>query len=1063
MELDGETLRLFIEDSQDNMSGIENNLLAIEAGGEEIDDELVNKVFRAVHSVKGSAGFMGLKNIKELAHGMENILNLIRKKQMVPEPNVISVLLKSADVLSGLIKDAGSSNKANISEQLKKLKSAATSGPARKSRQTTAGTIDINLPDGRFIFTVSKSDLEAARKQGNFIYLVEDELIDELGNKDENTQKTIEKIKRTGVVIGSKVDAPAEGEIEKKTVSFFVMFSTVLEPDLICRLLTVNTTKCYLYSDDGQIKSLSPLEELTKPEKEKPRPKEAGFLQEKPEPKKLPVLQEPHLPADQFKKPASRMASPSTVKTKDTAKAEKSPRIDRFFVAESSLRVNVKILDIMMTLAGEMVLIRNQLLQTIAQQDFKSIENASQRLNRITSELQDAIMSTRLKPIGNVFNKFHRIVRDMSRDLGKEIVVIIQGQEIELDKTIIEAIADPLIHLVRNAVDHGLETPEVRQKAGKNPVGTLKLSASHEAGQIIIEITDDGAGIDPLKIKEKALSLGLYDKSQLERMTDKELVRLIFEPGFSTVQKITDVSGRGVGMDVVLTNLSKLNGDIDIESQMGRGTTFQIKLPLTLAIIPSLIISVDNGRCAIPQANLVELVGIPPAEVKNRIEKIGTTQVMRLRENLLPLIRLRDALGISSRTDKAPDSKELYSDQGQYNFDRQGQENSNGAYQDRDRHPERNRRFIAQSFFNIVVVDAGDVHYGLIVDNLLDTEEIVVKPLGRHLINCKAYAGATIKGDGRVALILDIPGISKIMDLAAVQKEVSEKEIRKKLKIRKDIQSLLIVRNATSEQFAIPLGLVTRIEKINKKQIEIAGGRRNIKYRGGNLPLCSIEEVADVSPREDLEHLFVVVFLIGSQEIGLTVSKIIGIVDVDIRIDQKTFLQPGILGSAIIMNKTTLLVDLFGIVERLMPEWVSSKKAVKTKGGEKNTILIVEDSEFFRNHIKGFLEDAGYDVVAARDGLLGLEALEKYREEIKLVLTDTEMPNLDGLELIEKIREDPRFEKLPVIAVTSLAGEAHEKRGYSAGIDDYLIKFDRQQILEKIGHYLTRSDQPEQS
>ena len=234
MELDGETLRLFIEDSQDNMSGIENNLLAIEAGGEEIDDELVNKVFRAVHSVKGSAGFMGLKNIKELAHGMENILNLIRKKQMVPEPNVISVLLKSADVLSGLIKDAGSSNKANISEQLKKLKSAATAGPARKSKQTAAGTIDINLPDGRFIFTVSKSDLEAARKQGNFIYLVEDELIDELGNKDENTQKTIEKIKRTGVVIGSKVDAPAEGEIEKKNSFIFrnVLHGTGTGPDL---------------------------------------------------------------------------------------------------------------------------------------------------------------------------------------------------------------------------------------------------------------------------------------------------------------------------------------------------------------------------------------------------------------------------------------------------------------------------------------------------------------------------------------------------------------------------------------------------------------------------------------------------------------------------------------------------------------------------------------------------------------------------------------------------------------------------------------------------------------
>ncbi|MFC1614320.1 chemotaxis protein CheW [Gemmatimonadota bacterium] len=931
MELDDEILRLFIEDSQDNLSGIENDLLAIEAGGENLDDELVNKVFRAVHSIKGSAGFVGLKNIKELAHGMENILNLIRNKKLAPESHVISVLLKTADILSGLITDAASSNEADISEQLKKLKSIV----------------------------------------------------------------------------------------------------------------------------DNQNEPRSPVETSTRP-KQKPRPKKPKSLQEKPEPRKMPVSRKPQPPADRFKKRSSRITSPSTGKTKDTAKAEKYPGIDKFFVPESSLRVNVKILDTMMTLAGEMVLTRSQLLQTIAQRDFKSIENTSHRLNRITSELQEAIMSTRMQPIGNVFNKFHRVVRDMSRDLGKETEVVIQGQGVELDKTIIEAIADPLTHLVRNAVDHGLETPDVRRQAGKNPVGTLKLSACHEAGQVNIEIADDGAGINPLKIKEKALSLGLYDKLQLERMTEKELVGLVFEPGFSTAQKVTDVSGRGVGMDVVLTNLSKLNGGIDIETRMGRGTTFQIKLPLTLAIIPSLIVSVNNGCYAIPQANLVEVVGLSPAEVKNRIHRRGTAQVMHLREKLLPLTRLSDALGISSRTDRTPDTEAFRSDRQQDKFDRQGQVNGNGAC--RDRYRTRDPRFIAQSFFNIVVVDAGDFHYGLIVDKLLDTEEIVVKPLGRHLKNCKAYAGATIQGDGRVALILDIPGISKIMDLATVQKKVGDRETRKKPETRKNLQSLLIVRNAPREQFAIPLGLVTRIEKINKKQIKIAGGRKNIKYRGESLPLCSIEEVAEVSPREDLDHFFVVVLLVGSQEIGLTVSKIIGIVDADVRIDEKKSLQPGILGSATIMNETTPLIDLADLAERLMPEGIVCAEAAKTRGGKKNTILVVEDSKFFRNQIKNVLEDAGYHVVLAEDGLLGLEALEKYRQEIKLVLTDINMPHLDGLGLTEKIRKDRRFEKLPVIAVTSLVGKAHEKKGYSAGVDEYLIKFNRQQVLQRIEHYLTRSD-----
>jgi two-component system, chemotaxis family, sensor kinase CheA len=934
MELDDDILRLFIEDSQENLSGIENDLLVIEAGGENPDYELVNKVFRAVHSIKGSAGFVGLKNIKELAHGMENILDLIRNKKFAPESKVISVLLKTSDILSGLITDAASSNEADISEELKKLKSIA----------------------------------------------------------------------------------------------------------------------------DNQIEPRSPVEKSTRPKK--PHPKKTKSLQEQPEPGKMPVSRKPQPPADHFKKRSSRITSPITGRTEDTAKAEKYPGIDKFIVPESFLRVNVKILDTMMTLAGEMVLTRSQLLQTIAQRDFKSIENTSHRLNRIISELQEAIISTRMQPIGNVFNKFHRVVRDISRDLGKETEVVIQGQEVELDKTIIEAIADPLTHLVRNAVDHGLETPELRQQAGKNPVGILKLSACHEAGQVNIEISDDGAGINSLKIKEKALSLGLYDKLQLERMTDKELVGLIFEPGFSTSRKVTDVSGRGVGLDVVLTNLSKLNGGIDIETRMGRGTTFRIKLPLTLAIIPSLIVSVNNGYYAIPQANLVEVVGISPAQVKNTIDRRGTAQVMHLREKLLPLTRLSDVLGLSSRNDRTPDTEAFRSDRQQNKFDRQVQVNGNGACRDRDRYRTRDPRFIAQSFFNIVVVDAGDFHYGLIVDKLLDTEEIVVKPLGRHLKNCKAYAGATIQGDGRVALILDIPGISKIMDLAAVQKQVGERETRKKQETPKNFQSLLIVRNAPREQFAIPLGLVTRIEKINKKQIKIAGGRKNIKYRGENLPLCSIEEVAEVRPREDPDHFFVVVFLVGSQEIGLTVSKIMGIVDVDVRIDEKKSLQPGILGSMTIMNETTSLIDLTDLAERLMPEGIVCAKAAKTRGDKKNTILVVEDSKFYRNQIKKVLEDGGYHVVLAEDGLLGLEALEKYRQEIKLVLTDINMPRLDGLGLTEEIRKDRRFEKLPVIAVTSLAGKAHEKKGYSAGVDEYLIKFNRQQVLERIEHYLTRSDRP---
>ncbi len=333
--------------------------------------------------------------------------------------------------------------------------------------------------------------------------------------------------------------------------------------------------------------------------------------------------------------------------------------------AETTLRVSVKILDNLMTLAGELVLTRNQLIQAVASRNQQGVDTVSQRLDLVTSELQESIMSTRMQPIGNIFNKFKRVVRDLSRDLGKEVNLIIEGEEVELDKTIIEAIGDPLTHLVRNSVDHGIEIPAVRQRNNKPETGLLRLSAFHEGGQVIIEIEDDGAGINTDKLKAKVLEMGLFDRVHLESMSAKELNKLIFTPGLSTAKEVTDVSGRGVGMDVVHTNLSKLGGVIDIESSQGVGTTVSIKLPLTLAIIPSLIVTCQLERFAIPQVNLVELVRVPAAQIKERIEKIGEALVIRLRGELLPLVHLRDALGIKNPVYVDPASREIKMNAGQ--------------------------------------------------------------------------------------------------------------------------------------------------------------------------------------------------------------------------------------------------------------------------------------------------------------------------------------------------------------------------------------------------------------
>src|SRR5947209_3379541 len=516
-------------------------------------------------------------------------------------------------------------------------------------------------------------------------------------------------------------------------------------------------------------------------------------------------------------------------------------------VAEHTLRVHVKLLDSLMTLAGELVLTRNQLLRAVASGATPAIEATTQRVDLVTSELQEAIMSTRLQPLGNVFHKFQRVVRDLAQELGKEVALVVEGEEVELDKAVLEAIGDPLTHLVRNGIDHGIERPQVRQQAGKSIQATLKLSAWHEAGQVIIEVTDDGAGIDPCTIKDKALRMGLRERAQLDVMSDKELVKLIFLPGFSTAQQVTDISGRGVGMDVVHTNLTKLGGTIEIESQVGCGTTFRIKLPLTLAIIPCLLVAVADECYAVPQVNLVELIRVPAAQAADRLEYIGAALVMRRRGSLLPIVYLRDLLGHSALTPEAGPARAVH----------------------------------------VLVVAAGDLHYGLIVDALLDSEEIVIKPLGQHLQGCRSYAGATILGDGRVALILDVMGIRTMMHLAEVKATpgAERQHAAQYDQTRQDVQSLLLVRNAPHEQFAIPLSLISRIEKIAAHAIESSGGRRYMQYRGGTLRLLAIEAVAHVTPREETETLSVIVFTTGGREVGLIVSSILDVLEAEITFD----------------------------------------------------------------------------------------------------------------------------------------------------------------------------------
>jgi len=1076
---DDEGIQSYVEESLEHLADIENNLLAIEQAGADIDLDLVNKVFRAAHSIKGGAGFVGLDNIKELAHKMENVFGLIRNREMIPTPEIINIVLLAFDKLRELIDNVDRSNEMDISEHTLALTDLTTASLPEEEKESVSTMVDILLPDGKVIFTIPEFDISRAIKSGKFIYLVEYDLIHDVQNRDKTPFEVLTAMQKSGIILECKVDIPAVGSLEDDApftrLPFFVLCATIIEPDVITTLFEVEEQYIHPVSQDMMVKKSAPGKPETKPEVAK-----TPAQPEPPEARKEPGPQEEK--------------GQEVIKTAGVVQEE------------HSLRVHVGLLDTLMTLAGELVLGRNQLLQTISSGDQHTLELVGQRIDMVTSELQEAIMLTRMQPIGNIFNKFPRVVRDLARSLGKEVGLMVKGREVELDKTIIEGLSDPLTHLVRNSVDHGIETPDIRRKQGKNPVGQIILKAYHEAGQVNIEITDDGKGLDGKKLAATAVQKGLITKEQAKTMSDKERVGLIFLPGFSTVEKVTDVSGRGVGMDVVKSNLDKLGGVVDVASKPGSGTTIRIKLPLTLAIIPSQIISANGERYAIPQVNLDELLRIPASQVKERIEKVGDAEVVRLRGRLLPLISLADVLGIDrtyidpADSEQKPDRRESVADrrsrvsplfdddspEGEQaeispsslvnshsesvienplpKPDLQAQQpvpvtSRQGGPKSKIRNP-KDRRYHARSAVNIVVVSAGAFKYGLLVDALRDSEEIVVKPLGRHLKHCKGYAGATIMGDGRVALILDVPGIARMAELTSMEGTDRAAQVAQEssevAKVRGDVHALLVFRNAKDEQFAVPLALVARIEKIKKADIELVGGKKVIQYRGGSLPLFAIDEVAEVKPLADREELMAIVFTLGGREVGLLATGPVDAIEVALDIDGSTLKQPGIMGSAIIGDHTTLMVDIFGLIEALQPEWFSGRKAVQMRDGKAATILLAEDSDFFRPLLKEFMEGEGYNVIEAEDGMEAWDLLQQHPGQIAVLLTDIEMPNLDGFALAKKIKGDQRFSDLPVIALTSLAGDEDAAKGKEVGIDHYQIKMDKERLLESIHDYIDK-------
>ncbi len=570
-------------------------------------------------------------------------------------------------------------------------------------------------------------------------------------------------------------------------------------------------------------------------------------------------------------------------------------------------------------------------------------------------------------------------------------------------------IKDPLTHMVRNSGDHGLETPEERRRAGKPETGKITLNAYHEGGHIVIEISDDGKGLPMERIKQKIVANGLASEAELETMSDQQIQQYIFKPGFSTAAKVTSVSGRGVGMDVVKTNIEKIGGTVELRSVEGKGTTFSIKIPLTLAIVSALIVECAGERFAIPQISVVELVRAT-ANGELKVEKIKDTPVLRLRNKLLPLVSLRERLKLD--TDKESKEDDTF----------------------------------------IVVTQVGTYNFGIMVDRVFDTEEIVVKPVAPILRHIEMFSGNTILGDGSVIMILDPNGIAENAGQMVADHEAAEQKDSKSRSHDEEAVPLLLFRTSSGVPMAVPLALVARLEEIERKSIERSNDRLVVQYRGQLMPLIPMGHEHDMSTGKEGRQP-VLVFADRDHAMGLMVDEIVDIVEAKLSVDLAAE-QPGRIGSAIIAGQATEIVDAGYYLSQAFKDWFGSAQQDEVENGKRRRVLLVDDSAFFRNLLAPQLTAAGFQVIAMDSADKAL-ALCEAGEQFDLIISDIEMPGMNGFEFCESVKKHALWQATPIIALSSRASPKDIARGRQVGFDDYVAKYDRDGLVHTMNETLS--------
>ncbi len=892
--MEDDILQGFLEESWENLNQLDSDIVAFEKDTE--NDDLLASIFRTIHTIKGTCGFIGLTRIGAVSHATENVLGKMRDRSIERTTDGISLVLEGIDGIKELmqgLESSGEEPNVDHKELISHLEQVAEGKDA-----------------GQFVGNASQQEAKTTAQAGG------------------TTEAGID----TATLMTESGDVDFD-ELDKAI-------------------------------NEAAARHREKLAEQKKEEAKSPDAAPAGGKQaEKVVAKKGAVVE-----VD---------AQPSKKKT----------------VADLSIRVNVNVLDRLMNLVGELVLARNQLIQLSRDDEESRYSAPITHLDRVTSDLQEGVMKTRMQPIGNAWSKLPRLVRDLARITEKQIELEMDGADTELDRTVLDAIKDPLTHMVRNSADHGVETTAERLAAGKSEKGTIHLDAYHEGGHVIICIEDDGAGINAERVLNKAIANGLVSEADAANLSDYDIHQFIFHPGLSTAEKVSSVSGRGVGMDVVRTEIERIGGTVDLLSKEGQGTTVRIKIPLTLAIISALVVKAGDQSFAIPQLGVVELVRLA-ADQRSRIERVHDKQVFRLRDRLLPLVELTDVLHMEPSCEKE------------------------------------------DSDVNIVVVQVGEEQFGLVVDEVFDTEEIVVKPVGLLMKDIAIYQGTTILGDGRVIMILDVTGIASDFSALNATSTNRDTHVEEEKQKTQENTSLLVFDAGNETMMAVPLALVSRLEEFSRDDIEESSNGPIIQYRDCLLPLQSISGSFDSSQTTPQP---VIVFSDGKKSMGLMVDGINDVVEEHLTIQVQSN-RPGVLGTAVINGKATEVIDTQHYVEQTDPDWFQNK------GTSHLRVLIVNSSNFFRQMLVTSLRAEKFqteDVGIASDALSLLENDPRF----DAIIVDFDD---DAEDLTQWVHSQKQTSGIPVIGLCSRLTPPIQQRADESGCNALLEKLNISALSREI-------------